>query len=229
MIQNQDITSFSVLFVLLIFYLFQIFQRVKLVYLFRSFGYHFRNILLPYNSDDLSISGSGTSVINYFHYFYIFFFLLINAVIISYYGAWHAGGDLKTDKNSYELFLSYFNLNSLILITILIRFLLIRFVLELFIDSKLKFLFYKNFIISIIIGLLMFLNFVIFNLNPFYEISHLYNTFLVLFLLHFIFQTKNYLSYFVKLEVKEVMYFILYLCAFKLAPWIWLHSITALK
>ncbi len=229
MIQNQDITSFFVLFVLLIFSLFQIFQRVKLVYLFRSFGYHFRNILLPYNSDDLSISGSGTSVINYFHYFYIFFFLLINGVIISYYGAWHEGEDLESYKISYELFLNYFELNSLILITILIRFLLIRFVLELFINSKLKFLFYKNFIINIIIGLLMFLNFVIYSLNPFYEISYLYYTFFVLFLLHFIFQTKNYLSYFVKLEVKEVMYFILYLCAFKLAPWIWLYSVTLLK
>ena len=68
---------------------------------------------------------------------------------------------------NYESFLSYFKFNSLILITILIRFLVIRFVLDLFINSKLKFLFYKNFIINIIIGLLMFLNFVIYNLNPF--------------------------------------------------------------
>ena len=225
MIQNQDITSFFVLFVLLIFSLFQIFQKVKLVYLFRSFGYHFRNILLPYNSDDLSVSSSGTSVINYFHYFYIFFFLLINGVIISYYGAWNVGGDFKSNKMSYDLFMNYFKFNSLILITILIRFLIIRFVLELFLNSKLKFLFYKNFVINIIIGLLMFLNFVIYNLNPFYEVNYLYNSFLVLFLLHFIFQTKNYLSYFVKFELKEVMYFILYLCAFKLAPWIWLYSI----
>jgi len=225
MIQNQDITSFFVLFVLLIFSLFQIFQKVKLVYLFRSFGYHFRNIMLPYNSDDLNISSSGTSVINYFHYFYIFFFLLINGVIISYYGAWYEEGDFKSSKMSYDLFLNYFKFNSLILITLLIRFLLIRFVLELFLNSKLKLIFYKNFVINIIIGLLMFLNFVIYNLNPFYEINYLNNSFLVLFLLHFIFQTKNYLSYFVKFELKEVMYFILYLCAFKLAPWIWLYSI----
>ena len=225
MIQNQDISSFFLLLVLLVFSLFQIFQRVKLVYLFRSFGYHFRNILLPYNSDDLGVSGSGTSVINYFHYFYIFFFLLINGVIISYYGAWFEAGDFKSDNMSYKSFLSYFKFNSLILITILIRFLVIRFVLEQFINSKLKFLFYKNFIINIIIGLLMFLNYIVFNLNPSYNIKYLYITFLVLFLLHFIFQTKNYLSYFVKLEVKEVMYFILYLCAFKLAPWIWLYSV----
>ena len=30
---------------------------------------------------------------------------------------------------------------------------------------------------------------------------------------------------FSKNKIKEVMYFILYLCAFKLAPWIWLYSI----
>ena len=229
MIQNQVLSSLFILILLLVLYLFQIFQRVKLVYLFRSFGYHFRNILLPYNSDDLSISGSGTSVINYFHYFYIFFFLLINGVIISYYGAWLEGGDLRLNKISYDLFMSYFKFNLLILITLFIIFLLIRFVLELFINYKLKFLFYKNFIINIIIGLLMFINFVIYNLNPSYEISYLFSTFLVLFILHFIFQTKNYLSYFVKLEVKEVMYFILYLCAFKLAPWIWLYSVTPIK
>ena len=229
MIQNQVLSSLFILILLLVLYLFQIFQRVKLVYLFRSFGYHFRNILLPYNSDDLSISGSGTSVINYFHYFYIFFFLLINGVIISYYGALLEGGDLKLNKISYDLFMSYFKFNSLILVTLFIRFLIIRFVLELFINYKLKFLFYKNFIISIIIGLLMFINFVIYNLNPSYETSYLFSTFLVLFILHFIFQTKNYLSYFVKLKVKEVMYFILYLCAFKLAPWIWLYSVTPIK
>ena len=229
MIQNQVLSSLFILILLLVLYLFQIFQRVKLVYLFRSFGYHFRNILLPYNSDDLSVSSSGTSVINYFHYFYIFFFLLINGVIIAYYGAWLEGGGLKLNKISYDLFMSYFKFNSLILVTLFIRFLLIRFVLELFINYKLKFLFYKNFIISIIIGLLMFINFVIYNLNPSYETSYLFSTFLVLFILHFIFQTKNYLSYFVKLKVKEVMYFILYLCAFKLAPWIWLYSVTPIK
>ena len=84
MILNQDLTTFFVLIILLVFYFFQIFQKVKLVYLFRSVWYHFRNILVPYNSDDLNISSSGTSIINYYNYFYIFFFLLINGVIITY-------------------------------------------------------------------------------------------------------------------------------------------------
>ena len=30
---------------------------------------------------------------------------------------------------------------------------------------------------------------------------------------------------FSKIDIKEVMYFILYLCGFKLAPWLWLYSI----
>ena len=226
MIQNQDITSFFILFVLLVFYFFQLFQRVKLVYLFRSFSYHFRNILLPYNSDDLGISGSGTSLINYFHYFYVFFYLLINGVIISYYGAWHSDGNIKLKAMSYDLFLGFMNFNVIIFLTLLIRFLLIRFVLELFISYKLKFIFFKNFIINIIIGLLMFFTFIIYNLNSFYDINYLYYACFILIVLHIFFQTKNYLSYFSKFNLKEVMYFILYLCTFKLAPWIWFYSFT---
>ena len=103
MIRNQDITTLLVLVVLLVLYFFQIFQRVKLVYLFRSVKYHFRNILTPYSSDDLGISGTGTSVINYFHYFYIFFFLLINGVIITYFGAWYSQGIIKFDGISNNL------------------------------------------------------------------------------------------------------------------------------
>jgi hypothetical protein len=226
MIQNQDITSFFILFVLLVFYFFQLFQRVKLVYLFRSVSYHFRNILLPYNSDDLGISGSGTSLINYFHYFYIFFFLLINGVIISYYGVWNSVGNIKLNSMNYDLSFDYLDLNVIILLTLLIRFLLIRFVLELFINYKLKFIFFKNFIINIIIGLLMFFSLIIYNLNSFYDINYLYYPCFILIVLHIFFQTKNYLSYFSTFNLKEVMYFILYLCTFKLAPWIWFYSFT---
>ena len=60
MIQNQNLTTLFVLVVLLVFYFFQIFQRVKLVYLFRSVKYHFSNILTQYSSDDLVISGTVT-------------------------------------------------------------------------------------------------------------------------------------------------------------------------
>ena len=224
MIRNQDLTTLFVLIVLLVFYFFQIFQRVKLVYLFRSFRYHFRNILVPYSSDDLGISGSGTSVINYFHYFYIFFFLLINGVIMTYFGAWYLQGSIKFDGMSNELFIRLLNFNLLILVTLFLRFLIIRYILGMFISSKLKFIFYKNYIINIMIAVLMLFNFIIYNLNSFYDFNYLKNTFFILFGLHFIFQTKNYLSYFLKFDLKEVMYFILYLCAFKLAPWIWLYS-----
>ena len=224
MIRNQDLTTLFVLIILLVFYFFQTFQRVKLVYLFKSLSYHFRNILVPYGADDLGISGSGTSLINYFHYFYIFFFLLINGVIISYFGAWSLEVNVKFDGISNVYFLRFLNFYVLILATLLIRFLIIRYIIEMFISSRLKFIFYKNYIVNIIIAVLMLINFVIFSLNSFYDFNYLKNTSFLLIGLHFLFQSKNYLSYFTNIDVKEVMYFILYLCAFKLAPWIWIYS-----
>ena len=225
MIRNQDLTTLFVLIILLVFYFLQIFQRVKLVYLFRSLNYHFRNILVPYNIDDLGISASGTSIINYYNYFYMFFFLLINGVVMTYFGALSLQGIIKFEGISNELFLKLLNFNIIIFITLSVRFLIIKYILEMFLSYKLKFIFFKNYIINIIIGILMLINFVVYNLNTFYNFNYLKNTFLILLGLHFIFQTKNYLSYFSKIDIKEVMYFILYLCGFKLAPWIWLYSI----
>ena len=225
MIRNQDLTTLLVLIILLVFYFLQIFQRVKLVYLFRSLSYHFRNILVPYNIDDLGISASGTSVINYYNYFYMFFFLIINGVVMTYFGALSLQGSIKFDGISNELFLKLLNFNIIIFITLSVRFLIIKYFLEMFLSYKLKFIFFKNYIINIIIGILMLINFVVYNLNTFYNFNYLKNTFFILLVLHFIFQTKNYLSYFSKIDIKEVMYFILYLCGFKLAPWLWLYLI----
>ena len=225
MIRNQDLTTLFVIIILLIFYFLQIFQRAKLVYLFRSVSYHFRNILVPYNVDDLGISGSGTSIINYFNYFYLFFFLLINIVVMTNFGALSFHGSINFDEMGNELFIRLLNFNILIFITLSVRFLVIKYIIEMFLNYKLKFIFFKNYIINIIIGILMLINFVVYSLNTFYDFIYLRNTFLILLLLHFIFQAKNYLSYFSKIDIKEVMYFILYLCGFKLAPWIWLYSI----
>ena len=225
MILNQNLTTFFVLIIIFVFYFFQIFQKVKLVYLFRSVSYHFRNILVPYNSDDLNISGSGTSVINYYNYFYIFFFLLINGAIMTYLGALNPQEITNFDGLSNELFLRLLNYNVIIFTTLSVRFLVIRYILEMFLEYKLKFIFFKNYIINIIIGILLLINFVIYNLNSFLNLTYLKYSFLIFFFLHFIFQAKNYFSYFSKIDIKEVVYFILYLCAFKIAPWIWLYSI----
>jgi len=107
---------------------------------------------------------------------------------------------------------------------LLVRFLLIKYILEKFLSYRLKFIFFKNYIVSIIIGLLLFIIFVFYNLNSFFTIDYLKNTFIILIGLHFIFQAKNYLSLIIKCTSKEVMYFILYLCAFKLAPWLWIYQ-----
>ena len=220
MIENQDITSVFVLILILIFYFFNIFQKVKLLYLFRSAYYHFANIFFQYNPDDLNVHGK----IDYLHYFYIFFFGLINGVIIVYISSFFYGGSIKSDGLSTNLFLDLLSINSIIFLMLLIRFLIIKYVLENFLSSKLKFIFFKNYIINIIIGTLLFINFVFYNLNSFYTIDYLNYTFIILIVLHFIFQTKNYLSLIIKSKLKEIMYFILYLCAFKLAPWIWLNQ-----
>ena len=167
MILNQNLTTFFILIIIFVFYFFQIFQKVKLVYLFRSVRYHFRNILVPYNSDDLNISGSGTSVINYYNYFYIFFFLLINGAIMTYLGALNPQEITNFDGLSNELFLRLLNYNVIIFTTLSVRFLVIRYILEMFLEYKLRFIFFKNYIINIIIGILLLINFVIYNLNSF--------------------------------------------------------------
>ena len=221
MISNQDVTSIFVLVLIIVFYLFQVFQKTKLLYLFRSVSYHFTNIFFLYNPEDLNIHGR----INYFHYFYIFFYHLINVVIMVYLTAFTYEGSLKAEGMDKELFNYLLSINFFIYAAIFIRFLIIKYFLEIFLTSKLKFIFFKNFIINIIIGILMLINFTFYNLNSFYDIDYLKTTFLILIGLHFIFQAKNYYSLIIKFEVKEVMYLILYLCAFKLAPWLWLYSI----
>jgi hypothetical protein len=221
MISNQDVTSVFVLVLIIVFYLFQVFQKTKLLYLFRSVSYHFTNIFFLYNPEDLNLHGR----INYFNYFYIFFYHLINGVIMVYLSAYIYDGSLKAEGMDKELFKSLLSINLFIYAAIFIRFLIIKYFIEIFLTSKLKFIFFKNFIINIIIGILMLINFTFYNLNSFYDIDYLKNTFLILIGLHFIFQAKNYFSLIIKFELKEVMYFILYLCAFKLAPWLWLYSI----
>ena len=224
MIRNQDLTTLFVLIIIIVLYFFQIFQRVKLVYLFRSLRYHFSNILIRYRVDDLGVSGSGNSVINYFNYFYIFFFLLINGVIMTYFGALNLQGSIKVDGMSNDLFLRLLNFNLLIVAILFIRFLIIKYILGMFLSYNLRFIFFKNYIINIIIAALLLLNFIIYNLNSFYDFIYLKIIFFILIGFHFIFQAKNYLSYFLKFDLKQVLYFILYLYAFKVAPWIWLFS-----
>jgi len=219
MIPTQEIISIYILTYIVVFYFFSVFQRVKLLYLFRSARYHFTKIFYPYNSDDLSISK-----INYLHYFYIFFYILINGVIITYIVAFTDSGISKTEGLTLIQIKDYFKINLIVYIVIFIRFLIINYVLGMFLSSKLKFIFFKNFILNIIIGNLMLINFIVYNLNSFYDYNYLIISTISLLGLHFFFQAKVYLSYVSKLEIKSIMYFILYLCAFKLAPWLWLYS-----
>ncbi len=218
MILTNNFVNVFVLILIIVFYFFTVYQKVKLLYLFRSLQYHFTNLFFPYNADDLTISK-----INYINYFNGFFFVIINVAIVLYFSSLRLNGSY--DQLQLNQFNSIININSIAAGIIVIRFLMIEYVLNMFIGSKLKLIFYKNFIISIIISLLMIFNFFIYTYNDFYDFNSLKISSIVFISLFIILQTKNYLSYFAKLKVKEVMYFILYLCAFKLAPWIWLYSL----
>ena len=220
MIQNQDLTSISVLILILVFYFLQAFQRLKLLYLFRSTYYHFANLFFFYNADDLNVHGK----INYFNYFYIIFFHLIYVVIITYLNLFISNDEKIVLEMPNESLKNFLFINFIIYTGILIRFFIIKYILDIFLNYRIRFIFFKNYIINIIIGLLLFINYVFFNLNSFYNLDYLKNSFFLIIGLYFVFQTKNYLSYFIKYDLKEIMYFILYLCAFKLAPLLWLYS-----
>ena len=49
----------------------------------------------------------------------------------------------------------------------------------------------------------MLINFTFYNLNSFYDIDYLKNTFIILIGLHFIFQAKNYLSLIIKCDTEK--------------------------
>ena len=162
MIFTNNIVNVSVFILIFIFYSFTIYQKAKLIYLFRSLRYHFANIFFPYNVDDLSVSK-----ISYVNYFNGFFFIVINGVICWYFTSLISSGN--SDKIELNLQKNIIYLNFITFNILISRFLIIEFILNLFIDSKLKLIFYKNFIINIIISLFLVLNLFIYVYNDFYD------------------------------------------------------------
>jgi len=218
MIQINDILSLIVVLLIIIFYLLNYYQRSKLLYLIRSFRYHFSNLLRLYNQDDL-----GLAKINYYHYFYVFLTFIIVLVVDAYIFVLNNYNEDGLIRFNLLQNIQYFDY--LLYLVFIIRFLLIEYIIGQFIDNRLKLIFFKNFIISIIVSSLMFLNILVYYFNDFYEIQSLWYSLYFFIAIYIYFQFKNYLSYFFNKRLKEVMYFILYLCAFKLAPWIWLYSV----
>ena len=98
MILTNNIINVVVLILILVFYFFTVYQKVKLLYLFRSLQYHFTNLFFPYNADDLTISK-----ISYINYFNGFFFVIINVVIALYLSS------LGLNAGYDQLHLNHFN------------------------------------------------------------------------------------------------------------------------
>lgn len=219
MIQINDILSVILVLIIIIFYFLNYYQRSKILYLIRSYRYHFSNLITLYNQEDL-----GLSKINYNHYFYLFFLFTIVLVLDSY--SLIFSNNIENGLISLNILKNITYFNYLFFLVIILRFLLIEYIIGLFIDNRLKLIFFKNYIISIIISFLMFINILVYSFNDFYEIQTLLYSSYFFIAIYIYFQFKNYLSYFFNKGLKEVMYFILYLCAFKLAPWIWLYSVS---
>ena len=155
--------------------------------------------------------------LNFFSYFNTFsFFIIIFALSLIYFS--FLSLHLIQINNHFEYY--YFLLG--IFIVLFFRYLLIQFISnKLGFQKSIKLVFYKNFSIAtqisiIIIGLVFLWNY---SILPLIFIESI----LVLMFLYWIINQFSIFFSFFKSRSEDLIYIILYLCAFKLAPWIWIY------
>jgi len=155
--------------------------------------------------------------LNFFSYFNTFsFFIIIFALSLIYFS--FLSHYLIPINNHIEYY--YFVLG--IFIVLFCRYLLTQFLSnKLGFNKSIKLVFYKNFSIAtqisiIIIGLVFLWNY---SILPLIFIESI----LVLMFLYWIINQFSIFFSFFKSRSEDLIYIILYLCAFKLAPWIWIY------
>ena len=160
---------------------------------------------------------SNEKEFNYFSYFNtLSFFVIIFALSLIYFS--FLSHHLIPINNHFEYY--YFLLG--IFIVFFFRYLLIHFVsYNLGFQKSIKLVFYKNFSLAtqisiIIIGLVFLWNY---SILPLIFIEAIL---VLMFLYWIIIQFGIFFSFF-KSRSEDLIYIILYLCAFKLAPWIWVY------
>ena len=160
---------------------------------------------------------SNEKELNFFSYFNTFsFFIIIFALTLIYFS--FLSHYLIPLNNHIEYY--YFALG--IFIVFFCRYLLIQFLSnELGFQKSIKLVFYKNFSLAtqisiIIIGLVFLWNY---SILPLIFIE----TILALMYLYWIINQFGIFFSFFKSRSEDLIYIILYLCAFKLAPWIWIY------
>jgi hypothetical protein len=160
---------------------------------------------------------SNEKELNYFSYFNtLSFFIIIFALSLTYFSV--LSHHLILLNNHFEYY--YFPFG--IFIILFFRFLLIQFISnQLGFQKSIKLVFYKSFSlatqISIIIIGLVFLW--IYSILPLISIEFV----MVLMPLYWIINQFDIFFSFFKSRSEDLIYIILYLCAFKIAPWIWIY------
>ena len=206
---SKDFYSIYLLVFFVSIFLFKLSNSTKLIYLFNRFVYSMTNFFPGINEEDKhSVLLKSISFLN------LFCFLFITSII---------GFTIDSYLNltSLEEFLRIWALIILICIS---RYTLINFLLKAYKIPEIDIVLNKIYIITINTALFLF---VINLVNSYYFVEN--SLFLkvscsIVVFIYMIAQLNNY-SYIVRWgNIKNIIYFILYLCAFKLAPWIWFYT-----
>ena len=206
---SKDFYNIYLLVFLISIFIFKIFNSTKLIYLFNRFKYSMTNFFPGISEEDKGLSKS-----NYFNLFNSYWFLFITSIITFVIDSF------INFKNPYDLFKIWL----IIAIICISRYLLVRFIFNIYIDYNLNFISNKIYNLSITAA---FFAFIIILINSYY---FSYNSFFlktlisICLIIYMAAQLNNYLYLIWRGNLKLIVYFILYLCAFKLAPWIWLYS-----
>lgn len=206
---SKDFYSIYLLVFFVSIFLFKISNSTKLIYLFNRFVYSMTNFFPGINEEDKhSVLLKSISFLN------LFCFLFITSII----------------SFTIDSYLNFTSLEELLRIWALIvlicisRYSLINFLLKSYKIPGIDVVFNKIYIITINTAFFLF---IINLINSYYFVEN--SIFLkvsssICLFIYMISQLNNY-SYVIRWgNLKNIIYFILYLCAFKLAPWIWFYT-----
>ena len=206
---SKDFYSIYLLVFFVSIFLFKLSNSTKLIYLFNRFVYSMTNFFPGINEED-----KHSVLLKSISFFNLFCFLFITSII---------GFTIDSYLNltSLEEFLRIWALIILICIS---RYTLINLLLKGYNIPEIDIVFNKIYIITINTAFFLF---IINLINSYYFVEN--SIFLkvsssICLFIYMIAQLNNY-SYVIRWgNLKNIIYFILYLCAFKLAPWIWFYT-----
>jgi len=205
---SKDFYSVFLLAFVASIFLLKISNSTKLIYLFNRFVYSMTNFFPGINEEEKHIV-----LLKSISFFNLYCFLFITSVI-------------TFTIDSFLNFISLVDLLKIWLYIILIcisRYLLISYLLNTYKNNNIDIVFNKIYIITINTAFFLFIINLI-NSYYFYQNSFFLKVSTsICLIIYMIAQLNNYLYIIRRNELKNIVYFILYLCAFKLAPWIWFY------